>query len=283
MLAQRHSRSAIGAWSQTLAAQKAGEWSGDAAGGSSFSWTNRGVLYSGVDRGECLHFANLGGLGRADLIEVDPVTNTAYTNFNECIGSGGDDGAASNPGLLLYLTNDLLILWDYAPVNIRNGWRDFNRLSLMDRLSSNIDWNSQGINEFFGQDDQKILSDDKKRQIQNIFYYTSQMWTHWWTDWGPPNYIDSWQYLWIEVLCSLGDGSGDPENYCGDKENPSEGGPAALITWKWDENRYTPALVCRKYTTLGKDLDDLIRYMNTEKTVEDRLNLANWEHARGGY
>ncbi|KAK1518258.1 hypothetical protein CABS01_05792 [Colletotrichum abscissum] len=302
-----------------------GYQSGGAAGGSSFSWTNRGVLYSGVDRGECLHFANLGGLGRADLIEVDPATNTAYTNFNECNGSGGDDGAVSNPGLPSYSTNDPLILWDYAPVyaqdsnppypplknddesdiaienlretrlfgfyqcdtetfsNIKNGWRDFNRLSLMDRLSSNIDWNSQGINEFFGQGDQKTLSDDKKRQIQNIFYYTSQMWTHWWTDWGPPKYIDSWQYLWIEVSCSLGDGSGDPKNYCGDKENPSEGGPAALITWKWHENRYTRALVCRKYTTLGKDLDDLTRYMNTEKTAEDRLNLANWEHARGGY
>ncbi|KAI3546569.1 hypothetical protein CSPX01_04224 [Colletotrichum filicis] len=263
--------------------------------------------------------------GRADLIEVDPATNAAYTNFNECNGSGGDDGAVSNPGLPSYSTNDPLILWDYAPVyaqdsnppypplknddesdiaienlretrlfgfyqcdtetfsNIKNGWRDFNRLSLMDRLSSNIDWNSQGINEFFGQGDQKTLSDDKKRQIQNIFYYTSQMWTHWWTDWGPPNYIDSWQYLWIEVSCSFGDGSGDPENYCGDKENPSEGSPAALITWKWNENRYTRALVCRKYTTLGKDLDDLARYMNTEKTAEDRLNLANWEHARGGY
>ncbi|KAK1714371.1 hypothetical protein BDP67DRAFT_513889 [Colletotrichum lupini] len=62
-----------------------------------------------------------------------------------------------------------------------------------------------------------------------------------------------------------------------------KGGPAALITWKWHENRYMRALVCRKYTTLGKDLDDLTRYMNTEKTAEDRLNLANWEHARGGY
>ncbi|EXF77854.1 hypothetical protein CFIO01_04108 [Colletotrichum fioriniae PJ7] len=250
----------------------------------------------------CYYFANLGGLGRADLIEVDPATNAAYTHLNECKGSGGDDGAISDPGLPSYSTNDPLILWDYAPVyaqdskqpypplknddgsdiavenlretrlfgfrqcdsgtfsNIKNGWRDFNRLSLMDRLSSNIDWNSQGINEFFGQGDQKKLSDDKKKQIQNIFYYTSQMWTH-----------------------CLGGGSGDPEDHCGDKENPSEGGPAALITWKWDENRYTRALVCRKYTTLGKDLDDLTRYMNTERTAGDRLNLTNWEHARGGY
>ncbi|KAI1741483.1 hypothetical protein F4680DRAFT_457982 [Xylaria scruposa] len=66
---------------------------GGAAGGSSFSWSDRGVLYSGVDRGECLHFTNQGGLGRADLVQVNPATNEAFTNFNECPGgSGGDDG-----------------------------------------------------------------------------------------------------------------------------------------------------------------------------------------------
>jgi hypothetical protein len=43
--------------------------------GSSFSWTNRGVRYSPIDRGECMGFANLGGLGRADLIHTLPVTN----------------------------------------------------------------------------------------------------------------------------------------------------------------------------------------------------------------
>jgi hypothetical protein len=43
--------------------------------GSSFSWTNRGVLYSPIDRGECMAFGNIGGLGRADLIHQLPVTN----------------------------------------------------------------------------------------------------------------------------------------------------------------------------------------------------------------
>jgi hypothetical protein len=35
-------------------------------GGSSFSWTKRGVLYSPIDRGEVMNFANLGGQGRLD-------------------------------------------------------------------------------------------------------------------------------------------------------------------------------------------------------------------------
>ena len=70
-------------------------------GGSSFSWTQRGVLYSPIDRGEVMNFANLGGLGRADLIQVYPATNEAYTFFNKCPGggAGGDDGDINDPKL----------------------------------------------------------------------------------------------------------------------------------------------------------------------------------------
>lgn len=40
------------------------------------------------------HFTNQGGLGRADLLHVLPLTNRAWTYFNECGGgSGGDDGS----------------------------------------------------------------------------------------------------------------------------------------------------------------------------------------------
>ncbi|KAH6611487.1 hypothetical protein Trco_001507 [Trichoderma cornu-damae] len=62
--------------------------------GSSFHWTNRGVVYAPIDRGENMHFPNFGGLGRADLHHVWPDLNNAETFFNECSdgGSGGDDG-----------------------------------------------------------------------------------------------------------------------------------------------------------------------------------------------
>ncbi|AEO70515.1 carbohydrate esterase family 3 protein [Thermothielavioides terrestris NRRL 8126] len=97
--------------------------------GSSFHWTNRGVLYAPIDRGENMHFVNFGGLGRADLHHTWPDTNKvgrppmavtervplaqtegkrrgegkqkwklntadrqAETFFNECGGAGGDDG-----------------------------------------------------------------------------------------------------------------------------------------------------------------------------------------------
>ncbi|KAJ0332941.1 hypothetical protein COL5a_001669 [Colletotrichum fioriniae] len=137
------------------------------------------------------YFANLGGLSRADLIEVDPAMNAAYTHLNECKGSGGHDGTNDDGSDIAVENLRETRLFRFYQCNsgtfsnIKNGWRDFDRLSLMDSLSSNIDWNSQGINEFFGQGDQKTLSDEKKKQIQNIFYYTSQMWIHWWTDVGP--------------------------------------------------------------------------------------------------
>ncbi|XEU97574.1 hypothetical protein FSHL1_002860 [Fusarium sambucinum] len=71
-----------------------------AQGGSSFSWTKRGMLYNPIDRGDNMHFANLGGLGRADMVKVEPSTNKAWTYWNRCAATGGDDGSADkDPGL----------------------------------------------------------------------------------------------------------------------------------------------------------------------------------------
>ncbi|KAK8041302.1 esterase [Apiospora phragmitis] len=73
------------------------------AGASSFTWENRGVLYKGIgERGTNMHLANLGGKGRADFVQVLPVSNRAYTWFNECPASGGDDGAIVDPKLHAY-------------------------------------------------------------------------------------------------------------------------------------------------------------------------------------
>ncbi|CVL03596.1 related to acetylxylan esterase [Fusarium proliferatum] len=69
-------------------------------GGSSFSWANRGMLYNPIDRGENMHFTNQGGKGRADLVKVDPQTNKAWTYWNRCSSTGGDDSPpTTDPGL----------------------------------------------------------------------------------------------------------------------------------------------------------------------------------------
>ncbi|KAG7409901.1 Multidomain esterase [Fusarium oxysporum f. sp. rapae] len=71
-----------------------------AQGGSSFSWTKRGMLYNPIDRGENMHFTNQGGQGRADLVKVDPQTNKAWTYWNRCSSTGGDDSPpTTDPGL----------------------------------------------------------------------------------------------------------------------------------------------------------------------------------------
>ncbi|KAE8145759.1 hypothetical protein BDV25DRAFT_144353 [Aspergillus avenaceus] len=71
--------------------------------GSSFNWKKlEGPRYQGSDRGANLHFPNLGGLGRADMHQVIPRTNVAYTWFNECPGGGALDDSNLDPKLVPY-------------------------------------------------------------------------------------------------------------------------------------------------------------------------------------
>ncbi|KAK8047725.1 hypothetical protein PG996_015789 [Apiospora saccharicola] len=77
------------------------------SGDSAFTWENRGVLYPSIgERGNNMFLANLGGKGRADFVQVLPVSNKAYTWFNECPASGGggagDDGPVVDPKLPAY-------------------------------------------------------------------------------------------------------------------------------------------------------------------------------------
>ncbi|KAK4455138.1 hypothetical protein QBC34DRAFT_445431 [Podospora aff. communis PSN243] len=66
--------------------------------GSSFWWHPKGRLYAGSSTGPNLHFPNLGGVGRADMTEVNPKTGLGWTWFNSC-PPGGDDGPIGSPGL----------------------------------------------------------------------------------------------------------------------------------------------------------------------------------------
>jgi hypothetical protein len=77
----------------------------DANGGSSFHWTKHNIVFEGVDRGGNIHFANLGGLGRADMVQLTPASNDATAYFSECDhepGNGGDDAPVADPELPPY-------------------------------------------------------------------------------------------------------------------------------------------------------------------------------------
>lgn len=47
---------------------------GTTASGSSFFWAPAGILYAGAARGPNLHWPNIGGQGRADMVLVEPST-----------------------------------------------------------------------------------------------------------------------------------------------------------------------------------------------------------------
>lgn len=47
---------------------------GERVGGSSFCWSLKGIVYKGSSRGSNMHFPNIGGVGRADIVDVNPTT-----------------------------------------------------------------------------------------------------------------------------------------------------------------------------------------------------------------
>lgn len=46
----------------------------DRVSGSKFRWDHKGFQYLGSARGANMHFPSLGGQGRADMVQVDPIT-----------------------------------------------------------------------------------------------------------------------------------------------------------------------------------------------------------------
>jgi hypothetical protein len=66
--------------------------------GSSFGWDPKGQRYLGSSTGPNLHFPNLGGQGRADMLDVNPKTGHGWAWFNSC-PPGGDDGEIVDPYL----------------------------------------------------------------------------------------------------------------------------------------------------------------------------------------
>jgi hypothetical protein len=64
--------------------------------GSSFWWESQGALYEGTSNGPNIHYPDLGGEGRADMLEVVPKTGYGYVWFNDCPG-GEDDANMTSP------------------------------------------------------------------------------------------------------------------------------------------------------------------------------------------
>ncbi|KKY36967.1 hypothetical protein UCDDA912_g03061 [Diaporthe ampelina] len=61
------------------------------SGDSSFTWVNKGPSYNAPAQGHCLHFPDLDGNKRADMLFAEAVENSAQTWFNTCPNGSGDD------------------------------------------------------------------------------------------------------------------------------------------------------------------------------------------------
>ncbi|KAH8785916.1 hypothetical protein F5883DRAFT_708664 [Diaporthe sp. PMI_573] len=70
------------------------------SGDSSFTWVNKGPLYNAPAQGHCLHFPDLDGNKRADMLFAEAVENSAQTWFNTCPnGSSDDPDTLTSPSL----------------------------------------------------------------------------------------------------------------------------------------------------------------------------------------
>ena len=58
--------------------------------GSKFHWVNSGKLYQGSSRGPNMHYPNLGGQGRADMVEVDPQTAKVSSCVSPFVNTCGE-------------------------------------------------------------------------------------------------------------------------------------------------------------------------------------------------
>ncbi|ETN41282.1 uncharacterized protein HMPREF1541_03217 [Cyphellophora europaea CBS 101466] len=76
--------------------------------GSKFHWDPMGKYYDGQSRGANQYYPDFTGNGFADLHYIDPVTNQAWTQFNDdCNGDGsGQDDPDQNPDLPAYDPGD---------------------------------------------------------------------------------------------------------------------------------------------------------------------------------
>ena len=73
--------------------------------GSLVEWEGGEKAYQGSTRGPNIHFPNLGGQGRADMVGTNPSTGEGWVWFNSCPGGGGggdqggDEGDVKDPRL----------------------------------------------------------------------------------------------------------------------------------------------------------------------------------------
>ncbi|KAF2677923.1 hypothetical protein K458DRAFT_491629 [Lentithecium fluviatile CBS 122367] len=184
---------------------------------------------------------------------------------------------------------------------INEAYKDFHTLVDQAVLWAFIEWDTQGAKEFWGATAGRApIKDEQKKQIQQIYNAAKEIYSTPWS-WEPPWIPYLGRVLWIHVRCSGGDGSGDPYDHCGDKDNdppddpPDDPGcpplkktaPAGAAAEAYTENAgrdedtgeeidYTRTTFCNAFFNL-RSLKEAIDYGNSLSEGQQD-NLENWNN-----
>ncbi|KAL8720304.1 MAG: hypothetical protein Q9225_002816 [Loekoesia sp. 1 TL-2023] len=169
---------------------------------------------------------------------------------------------------------------------IKEAYNDFYKLAQQPELYNNIDWNDQVIKDFFGPNSNNYkIPDDTRAEIQQIYAAAQQVYNYPWT-WQPPWL--GWRQLWIEVRCSGNDGSGDPDDKCGDRahqppqcpprdpRSPDDDEDQRLEAFSEPNLRYSRITFCSKFFDLPTLTEAMDRFK--AKPRPDQDNLENWNN-----
>ncbi|KFY17433.1 hypothetical protein V492_00682 [Pseudogymnoascus sp. VKM F-4246] len=118
---------------------------GNEVSGSSFRWSLQGKLYAGAARGPNLHFPNIGGQGRADMVMIEPSTAHGFIWYNSC-PRGGDDGPIVDPKLPAYNPSGPINPTDPSDSDNAAKFCGVNEGSWTTNL-----WNDLGVGNWFDQ------------------------------------------------------------------------------------------------------------------------------------
>ncbi|KAL8790632.1 MAG: hypothetical protein Q9213_000480 [Squamulea squamosa] len=163
------------------------------------------------------------------------------------------------------------------------AYNDFYKLANQYGVYDKIDWNDQATIDFFGPNGQVYnIPESRREQIQQVFAALQQVYTHWWNFAPGPFW---WIAIWIEVRCSGGDGTGDPENVCGDRDNPAEcpapggapiGGKRRLEAYSDPTERYSRITFCTEFFNL-LSMGEAIKAAKKLPTYQQN-NLEVWNN-----
>ncbi|KAF1961810.1 hypothetical protein CC80DRAFT_436156 [Byssothecium circinans] len=178
---------------------------------------------------------------------------------------------------------------EQSAVNIiKETYADFYKLSHVDGLWKNFDWNGQAAKDMWGTPTK--IPNERREEIRQIYDAAKEIW---YSNWQRPPWVPGvpGRDLWIEVTCSGGDDSGDPNDVCGDKPNqpsnpkcnppkngkdPMPGEKTNMEAYSTPDDGYSRITFCKRFFTHLRSLGDVTNDIKRQRPeVQDHLDQWN--------